>query len=187
MFYVYEWYIEDTGEIFYVGKGCKKRRGSISTRNKLFKEVYNNNKCKNRIIKTFDNEKEAFEYEHDRIIELKEKGLCKCNLDYGGIGGCNFVWTPEMREYYSKYNVMKSEKQRNRMSKNNPMKDKKIAKIVGLKHRKPFYIGDKEFQTLDEASKYYNVTWQCIKYYLNTGHKGNKKCYYKQDNQQPSQ
>lgn len=25
MFYVYEWYIKGTGEIIYVGKGCKNR------------------------------------------------------------------------------------------------------------------------------------------------------------------
>lgn len=187
MFYVYEWYIIDTEEIFYVGKGCKKRKGQISARNKLFKEVYDNNKCANRIVKEFDNENDAFNYEHQRITELKNKGLCKCNLDYGGKGGCHFIWTPEMREYYSKYNVMKSKKQRERMSKNNPMKNKEYAMKNGLKHRKPFYIGDNEFQTLDEASKYYKVKLQTIKYYLNKGHKGNEKCYYKQDNQQPSQ
>lgn len=187
MFYVYEWYIIETGEIFYVGKGCKKRKGSLSKRNKLFKEVYKNNKCSNRIVKEFDNEEDAFKYEHKRITELKKIGLCKCNLDYGGNGGCHFVWTQEMREYYSKYNVMKSKNQRERMSRNNPMKNKEYAMKNGLKHRKPFYIGSKEFQTLEEASKFYDVTIQCIKYYLKQGHKGNLKCYYKQDNQQPSQ
>lgn len=29
MFYVYEWYIVETGEIFYVGKGCKNRYKSM--------------------------------------------------------------------------------------------------------------------------------------------------------------
>lgn len=178
MFYVYEWYIEDTNEIFYVGKGSKKRKNQISRRNKLFKEIYYNNNCKNRIVKEFDNEQEAFLYEHERIMELKQKGFCKCNLDYGGNGGCHFTWTPEMRQYHSTYNVMKSEKQRERMSKNNPMKNKNISKIVGEKHRKPFYIGNKLYNTLEEASIEYNKTIQCIKYWLDVGHNKNELCYY---------
>lgn len=36
MFYVYEWYNIDTGYIFYVGKGTKKRVYSKTSRNKLF-------------------------------------------------------------------------------------------------------------------------------------------------------
>lgn len=181
MFYVYEWYIEETNEIFYVGKGSKKRRGQISRRNKLFKEVYNNNKCKSRILKTFEDEEDAFKYEHQRITELKQQGLCKCNLDYGGKGGCHFIWTPEMRDYYSKYNVMKDKKQRERMSKNNPMKNKNIAKLVAEKTKKPFYIGNTLYETLEEASKKYNKTIQCIRYWLEVGHNKEELCYYKGD------
>ena len=41
MFYVYEWYIVETGEIFYVGKGCKNRYKSTCHRNRLFDEFMN--------------------------------------------------------------------------------------------------------------------------------------------------
>ena len=83
---------------------------------------------------------------------------------------------------------MKSEKQRKRMSLENPMKNKEIAKIVGIKHRKPFYIGNKYFETLEEASKNYKVTIQAVKHWLNKGYRKNEKCFYKnaKDNQQPS-
>lgn len=179
MFYVYKWFIKKTNEIFYIGKGTRNRFKQVSNRNKLFKEIYNNNDCDVKIIEYFDKEEDAFKKEYELICYYKSIGQCKCNLDNGGKGGCNFVWTPEMKEYYSKYNVMKNENQRKRMSKKNPMKNKDIAKIVGIKHRKPFYIGDKLFQTLEEASKSYNCSIQCIRYWLKVGHNKRELCFYK--------
>ena len=122
-FYVYEWFNKDNGEIFYVGKGCKNRYKQTTRRNKLFNQYYKENNCESRIIKEFGYENLAFEFEHERIMELKAQGQCSCNLDYGGNGGCNFVWTNEMKEYKSIYNPMKNESQKLRMSKFNPMKN----------------------------------------------------------------
>ena len=179
MFYVYEWYNKDNQEIFYVGKGIKNRYKQIKKRNKLFKEYYNNHNCDVRIIKYFESEEEAFKYENIRILELKSKNLCFCNLDNGGIGGCNFVWTPEMKEYYSKYNIMKSENQRKRMSDKNPMKDKEIAKIVGEKHKKAVIINGKYYKGCKDASKELGVWDITISRWCKRGYdtKGNP-CYY---------
>lgn len=179
MFYVYKWFIKSTNEIFYIGKGTKNRFKQVSKRNKLFKEVYKNNDCDVQIIEYFDKEEDAFKKEYELICYYKSIGQCKCNLDNGGKGGCNFIWTPEMKEYYSKYNVMKNEKQRKRMSKENPMKNKEIAKKVGIKHCKPFYIGNKLFQTLEEASRFYNCSIHVIKYWLKVGHNQKELCFYK--------
>ena len=96
MFYVYEWYNVNTEEIFYVGKGCGNRYKQVSKRNQLFKTYYENNECAVRIIRYFDLEQDAFDYEKQRIGELKSINQCSCNLDEGGSGGVNFVWTPEM-------------------------------------------------------------------------------------------
>lgn len=120
------------------------------------------------------------------ICEYKEKGQCCCNLDNGGVGGVNFTWTPEMRKYYSKYNIMKSKKQRERMSEHNPMKNKDIALKVGIKHRKPFYIGDKLYNTLLEASKDYSVTIQAINYWLKVGYNKNKELVYYKGAEKPN-
>lgn len=136
MFYVYEWYNVETNEIFYVGKGCNNRYKQVSKRNQKFKDYYENNECATRIIKYFDNENEAFDYERKRILELKNIGQSFCNLDNGGTGGVNFVWTDEMREYKSIFNPMKNQTQRERMSINNPMKNEEVAKKVGQKHQK---------------------------------------------------
>ena len=184
MFYVYAWYIEETKEIIYIGKGTKNRY-KCQKRNKIFNEIIKKFKCEPKIIKSFDSEEEAFLYEHKLICEYKEKGQCYCNLDNGGVGGVNFTWTPEMREYYSKYNIMKSKKQRERMSKHNPMKNKDIALKVGIKHRKPFYIGETLYNTLKEASKDYGVTIQGIKYWLKTGHNNTNELVYYENQKKP--
>lgn len=179
MFYVYEWYIKDTNEIFYVGKGCRNRYKSIKSRNKLFLECIKNNDCDVRISKYFDNELEAFEYEHMRICELKMNNQCKCNLDNGGKGGINFIWTPEMREYYSKYNVMKSDKQRERMSKNNPMKNHNIAmKTNNLKRKHPIINGI-YYDLVEQASKEHNVSICTIRNWCKQGfNTKNQQCYW---------
>ena len=185
MFYVYVWYIEETKETIYVGKGTINRY-KCQKRNKIINEMIKRFNCKSKIIKFFDSEEEAFLYEHKLICEYKEKGQCCCNLDNGGVGGVHFTWTPEMREYYSKYNIMKSKKQRERMSKYNPMKNKDVSLKVGIKHRKPFYIGDTLYNTLMDASKDYGVTIQAIKYWLKTGHNTINELVYYENQEMPT-
>ena len=191
MFYIYKWYIVDTNEVIYVGKGSKKRYLS-KQHNKLFKEFIKRFNCKSKIIEYFDSEKEAYIKEFELIEGLKQKGQCVCNIYKGGNGGGASIntsmtrWTKEAKEKYSVENVMKSMAQRERMKNKNPMKIKEYAMKNGLKHRKPFFIGNKEFQTLAEAANFYKCTIQSIEYCLKKGYKGNDKCYYKYGNQQPS-
>lgn len=191
MFYIYEWYIVDTNEIIYVGKGSKKRYLS-KQHNNIFREFIKRYNCKSRIIEYFDDEQKAYEKEFDRINELKAINQCVCNKNIGGSGGGASKthkmsrWTLEQKKKYSINNVMKHNEQRKRMSINNPMKNEEYARKNGISHRKPFFIGEIEFQTLKEAAEYYNCTIQTINYYLKKGYKQNQKCYYKQGNQQPS-
>lgn len=178
MFYVYEWYIIETNEVFYVGKGSKKRYLS-KQHNNMFKEFLKRFDCKSRIVKYYNSEEEAFNGEYERILELKGKGQCVCNIYKGGYGGETQSWTLEKKKKYSENNVMKSEKQRERMRKNNPMKNKKYAMKNGLAHRKPFFVGDKEFQTLEEAAKYFDRKKSTVKSWLKKGSRFKEKCYYK--------
>ena len=184
MFYVYEWFNVDTQEIFYVGKGTKDRKNSIAKRNKLFKEYYYNHNCDNRIVKHFKLEEEAFKFEHERIIELKSKGQCFCNLDNGGKGGVNFVWTQEMRDYMSEYNPMKSEEQKQRMSKNNPMKNKDISKKVGEKNKRKVVINNVLYNGLVDASKQLKVETNTILNWCKRGYDTNgNPCRYENEPQ----
>lgn len=108
-YYVYKWFIESTNEVFYIGKGSENRYKDISRRNQIFKQEYYNvfSDCKSEIIKYFDTEDEAFQYEKEMIAYYKSIGQAKANLDNGGVGGYKSQWTPELRAYMSKYNPMK--------------------------------------------------------------------------------
>lgn len=76
-YYVYEWYVEDTNEIFYVGKGTGNRVTSMKNRNSYFKNIRKKYKCNYRILKYFRNENDAYNYELKRGLELKEIGQAK--------------------------------------------------------------------------------------------------------------
>ena len=169
MFYVYEWFNTNTNEIFYVGKGTKKRYLQTTKRNQLFNNYLASHNCESRIIKTFDSEQEAFDYEHQRIVELKSQNQATTNLDYGGTGGVNFVWTEEMRKYKSTYNPMKAECQRKRMSEKNPMKNKDIQEKVKKHTTKPVVIGENEYPSIIEASRHFGVCEETISKWVKKG------------------
>lgn len=181
-FYVYKWFIKETGEIFYIGKGRKDRYKQIRKRNKKFLEVYSNNNCDTEIIEYFEKEEDAFKKEYELICHYKSIGQCYCNLDNGGKGGCNFVWTPEMREYYSKYNIMKSEKQRKRMSENNPMKNPVLRQKVTDKVSKTIIYGNERYKNAKELAQKNNLSTSLIYYWIKRGYgRNNIPCYYLED------
>lgn len=75
----------------------------------------------------------------------------------GGYGGYSKIWTDQMREYMSKYNPMKDNKQRTRMCLNNPMYNKEIAKKSGEKHKRKVSINGVVYDGLVDAAKELNV------------------------------
>ena len=186
MFYIYEWYIENTNEVIYVGKGTKNRY-KVRKHNYMFNEFLKRFNCNSRIIEYYENEQEAFTAETERISEFKSIGQCVCNINTGGRGGLSEHWTPEKRQKYSEKNVMKSAKQRKRMSKNNPMKNPEIAEKVARQIRKPVIVDGQYFESVTSAAEYIG-TWdlyltRCLK--EKQGFCKGHKCEYA--NQQPSQ
>lgn len=161
MFYVYEWFIVETGEVIYVGKGTRGRY-KVRKHNRFFNDMINRFECDSRIVREFETEKEAFEFEYTHIEELRNVGQCVCNIRDGGTGGATDWWTDELRKKYSEKNVMKSEYQRKRMSENNPMKRKEIAEKTNSQKRVPIIIGDKEYPSIKEACIAYNTSWETI-------------------------
>lgn len=86
-FYVYEWYNTDTNEVFYVGKGCGKRKDETKKRNKKFLSYIETHSIACRIIKDNLSEEEALHLEKEIIDFYKEKNECDYNLMKGGTGG----------------------------------------------------------------------------------------------------
>lgn len=186
MFYVYEWYIIDTNEIIYVGKGCKNRY-KVRKHNRMFNDFISRFNCTSRIVKYFDSEKDAFAYEFERVNELRAKNQCVCNIYNGGFGGETKSWTSEKRKYYSEHNGMKSKKQRERMSKFNPMKNKDVAMRVGKTKRKAIIIDNIYFDSIKLGAEYIGTSdiylVECLKH--KQGRCKGHLCKYV--NQQPSQ
>lgn len=151
MFYVYEWFIKETGEIIYVGKGTG-RRYKVRKHNKFFNVLIQRYDCDSRIVKEFEVEEEAFNFENKRITQLKSIGQCVCNIYNGGTGGTVSWWTDELREEYSKRNVMKSENQRKRMSENNPMKRPEIAAKQGAGVSRKVVINGCVYESIKKAA-----------------------------------
>lgn len=182
LYYVYEWIIKQTGEIFYIGKGTGNRCNQISCRNEVFKKYYYNNDCEVRILEYFENEQDAFNKEAELIQYYHSIGQAKASLDNGGTGGCHFVWTDEMRKYQSEYNPMKRPEQRERMSKNNPMKDPKIAERVAKKNSKPVYIDGVKYPSVTAAANELNHSQQIIIAWCRKGYSPDGKiCRYEED------
>lgn len=50
-YYIYEWFIIPTNEVFYVGKGKNKRYKTVRNRNKYFLDMYKAHECDVRIVK----------------------------------------------------------------------------------------------------------------------------------------
>lgn len=183
-FYVYEWRDTDTGEVFYVGKGCGNRYKSLNHRNKYFLDYYNNHNTESVIVNYFDNEEDAFAYELELTNYYKGIGQCQCCLMDGGYGGYSKVWSKEMKEYWSEYNPMKDEKQRERMSVNNPMKRKDVAERVGLIHRRSVIIDGVEYSGGIEASKALGVAQRTIVQWCKRGYNTDgKPCRYADEKQ----
>lgn len=86
-FYVYEWFIKDTGHIFHVGKGTGKRWQDYSGRNRYFTRICNKYEVSSRIYQDNLTESEAFVLEKRRIEELWAQGQCETNIHEGGCGG----------------------------------------------------------------------------------------------------
>lgn len=94
VYYVYEWYNVDTGEVFYVGKGKGKRWKIVSGRNDYFINYYNKYDCNVRKVKSRLSEEEAYKIEIETIAKYRDIGQCKCNFHSGGQGGASNKNTP---------------------------------------------------------------------------------------------
>ncbi|MDO4189341.1 MAG: hypothetical protein Q4D29_10170 [Lachnospiraceae bacterium] len=182
-YYVYEWFNVDTGEVFYVGKGCRDRYKSLSHRNKLFLEYYKNNNVDVRIVKYFEIEDDAYQYEKELTDNYRKINQCKCCLIDGGYGGYSSIWSEEARKYKSENNPMKEEHQRKRMSVNNPMKNPDVAKKVGDKERRYVCIGENIYWGWKEAASAFGLTPNSVGWWLKKGYAPNgEPCYYIEKN-----
>ena len=141
-YYVYIWFIKDTNEVFYVGKGKGKRYQQTSNRNKFFTDMYKTHSCD--VKKIYENltESEAFQKERETVKWYRENTNFRLtNQTDGGEGSSGWIPPKEFKEKQSKIHKeqWQDEEFRNkmmaiRMDENGPYKSQefreKISQLV---------------------------------------------------------
>ena len=103
IYYVYIWYVIETGEVFYVGKGKGDRYKQLSSRNKFFIDMYNTHNCS--VGKIYENltEEEAFNKEIETIKWYRENTNYRLtNQTDGGEGTSGWVPSQDFKDKQSK-------------------------------------------------------------------------------------
>jgi len=101
-FYVYGHYRKDTGEIFYIGRGCKNRAYASTTRNKYWHNIVDKHGYTVSLLHENLTSEVANEYEIGLILFYGRKGLGTgplVNATGGGDGALSP--TPELRNQMS--------------------------------------------------------------------------------------
>ncbi|MBP3905742.1 MAG: hypothetical protein J6D12_01360 [Peptostreptococcaceae bacterium] len=170
-YYIYEWYNIETGEVFYIGKGCNNRYKDIN-RNKFFNDYYKTHKCDSRIVVDDLYEKEAFKLEKELIKHYRENTNYRLtNQTDGGEGvSCpgdknpmhksNYTFTEEHRKKISE--KAKGNKRALGLKRSQEVRDKISKSLSGDKH--PNYgkprseetkkkISDNSFWKTEEGKK----------------------------------
>lgn len=98
MFYVYRHIRLDSNKPFYVGKGQGIRAHRFGCRNKRWLNIAKKFNYKVEIVRYFNDENEALEFEKTLIKLYKSYNLCEANLVDGGKGSSGWKVSEETRE-----------------------------------------------------------------------------------------
>jgi hypothetical protein len=97
-FYVYEHIRNDTGEVFYVGKGHRNRAYSTKNRNEFWWNIVKKHGYTVKIVQSNLSESESFNLEIKLISLYRSSGGCYCNMTPGGDGRSGYTWSPSSIE-----------------------------------------------------------------------------------------
>jgi len=102
MFYVYQHLRLDNNEPFYIGKGYKDRAWRKKRNNKGWNNIVDKVGFKVEILKYFDDENQAIEYEHKLINGYRKQGFELVNQTKYSSGGTKWSYTDQVRNKQSK-------------------------------------------------------------------------------------
>lgn len=154
-FYTYFHTRNDTGKVFYVGKGKGNRSQSASGRNFHWQNIVSKCGYKTHIAAKWSTEHEAFEHERFLILCFRDMGLQLTNMTEGGDGWSGATHTEAHKNYmrekmtgrvFSKETLLKMSKsaklrastpefKARNTGDNNPMKRPEIAERSGAAQR----------------------------------------------------
>lgn len=99
-YYVYEWFIKSTSEVFYVGKGSGNRMSHLSNRTVEFKSFLSTHDCDVRILYSNLEEDEAYEKERE-VIEWYRNNTSYSLLNKTNGGNKGFLQCTETKQKIS--------------------------------------------------------------------------------------
>lgn len=143
VYYIYHHLKKTNGEIFYIGKGKRRRAWEFNERNKKWKEIAENFGVDVIIVKDGLTELEAYSLEKEHIFNIGIENLT--NISTGGIGGSSGVTCPEhLRKLVSQIHLgkpkPKSKEHREKISAalkgSKQSEETKKAKSIALKGKK---------------------------------------------------
>lgn len=141
-YYIYGHYCKDSGDLFYIGKGCKKRAWSKHNRNEYWHNIVHKHGYTVKILHIFNSETAAFNKEVELIKSLSPRA----NIAVGGFGGDTFSNLPEdkkesiraaakIKAQDPKGGVAKAAKMRKGKTKNSCDALKRMAASHSLKYK----------------------------------------------------
>jgi len=99
-YYVYFHTRNDTKQVFYVGKGIKRRCTDSVRRSEHWKRIVKKaNGFKVEIAWSGESEHEAYAVEAQLIAKLRDQNVALCNVADGGGGVHGYKHTSELKEY----------------------------------------------------------------------------------------
>lgn len=101
-YYVYAWYIKNTNEVFYIGKGTGNRYKTRKRENSYFMKILNSHECESTIIKDQLNEEEAFKLEKELIAFHRKNSPRLTNVLDGGQNPPKLTGIPKSEEWKKK-------------------------------------------------------------------------------------
>ena len=106
----------DTGKIFYIGKGVKYRANATKNRNKYWKNIVEKHGYSIEILAYWQSEKEALDHEKLLISCFKDMGYKLANLTDGGEGSTGWNPSIETRQKMSNSRKNLSQELRKKLS-----------------------------------------------------------------------
>ena len=97
-YYVYQHRKASNNEIFYVGKGQKKRAYDKYDRNFYWNNIVNKHGLIVEFIAYFKEEQDALDFEIEKIAEYKNKKIILANYSRGGTGKSGLIHSEETKK-----------------------------------------------------------------------------------------
>ena len=167
-YYIYAHKRKTDGTVFYIGKGSIARSKTKNSRSKHWTNTVKKHGYDIVIVKSFTDEKKAYEYEIKAIKILRWIGCRLCNIADGGEGGLSgHKLTSEHKQRLRLAKLGKKQSKNHALKSASAKKGKKqprdaVEKVIGLKRKKVINSLGEIFESATQAAR--EMSKKCNRY-----------------------